>query len=314
MAENIDLNTLQTLDAQAAAYLSADKTALRNEFLKSLGERVRMLRARRGMTRRAVAAQADVSERHLANLEQGVGNASALVLLQVSRALECSLAELMGDVTTSSPEWLQLRDLLQNRSDFDLRRALSNLTQLFGTGGNDNERRSRIALVGLRGAGKSTLGRKLATDMGYPFIELSREIERLAGCQASEIHNLYGISAYRRYEHRALEETIQNHRYAVIAMPGGLIADSSSFSLMLASCFTVWLQATPVDHMSRVAAQGDLRPMTASKEAMTDLKRILDGRAAFYSRADLSFHTSEYGLEDASRALMSQLQQALQAV
>jgi XRE family transcriptional regulator, aerobic/anaerobic benzoate catabolism transcriptional regulator len=284
---------------------------VRSDFLSALGERVRMLRARRGMTRKAVALAADVSERHLANLEQGVGNASILVLNQVALALQCSLAELLGDATTVSPEWLLIRGLLEPRSEADLRRARLALKELFGSGADDSARGTRIALVGLRGAGKSTLGAKLANDLGYEFIELSREIERVAGCPVAEIHNLYGTSAYRRYEHRALEEVISQHPRAIIAMPGGLVADSSSFGLMLSSCFTVWLQASPADHMARVIAQGDMRPMAANPEAMDDLKRILEGRAAFYSKADLSFDTSAYPLDKCFAALKARVAQTL---
>ena len=181
----------------------------RSPFLEALGERVRNLRSRKGMTRRAVALAADVSERHLANLEYGTGNVSVLVLLHVAHALQCSLAEMLGDVTTTSPEWLLIRELLSLRSEADLRRARVQLSDMFGEGGNAQDRKSRIALVGLRGAGKTALGQRLADDLGFPFIELSREIEQFAGCQISEIHNLYGANAYRRYERRALEEAIQ---------------------------------------------------------------------------------------------------------
>lgn len=268
-------------------------------FLVALGERVRTLRSRRGMTRKAVALAADVSERHLANLEYGAGNASILVLLQVARALQCSLAELLGDVSTSSPEWLLIRELLQGRDEGELRRARLKLTELFGSAGVDaSGRQSRIALIGLRGAGKSTLGRRLAEALGYPFIELSREIEQFAGCSISEIHNLYGATAYRRYERRALEEAIQIYPEVVIATPGGLVSDSTNFNLLLQHCTTVWLKAEPADHMRRVAEQGDLRPMAASVEAMEDLKRILAGRSAFYSKADLTVDTSAQPLEE----------------
>lgn len=269
----------------------------RNPFLMSLGERVRTLRSRKGMTRRAVALAAEVSERHLANLEYGTGNVSVLVLLQVAQALQCSLAELLGDVSTSSPEWLLLRELLSKRSEADLRRARVQLVEMFGEGGSLQERKARIALIGLRGAGKTSLGQRLAKDLGYPFIELSRQIEQFAGCQISEIHNLYGANAYRRYERRALEEAIQIYPEVVIATPGGLVSDSSNFNLLLSHCTTVWLQADAQDHMGRVAAQGDLRPMAASREAMEDLKRILEGRSAFYSKADLTVNTS-VGSED----------------
>ncbi len=285
----------------------------RSPFLIALGERVRTLRSRRGMTRKAVALAADVSERHLANLEYGSGNASILVLLQVARALQCSLAELLGDVTTSSPEWLLIRELMQGRDESELRRARMKLVELFGSTGVDAQgRHARIALIGLRGAGKSSLGRRLAVDMGYPFIELSREIEQFAGCSISEIHNLYGTNAYRRYERRALEEAIQIYPEVVIATPGGLVSDSANFNLLLQHCTTVWLQADPADHLSRVAAQGDMRPMAASREALEDLKRILEGRSAFYSKADLAINTSAYPEDETYQRLKLEVRRFLQ--
>jgi XRE family aerobic/anaerobic benzoate catabolism transcriptional regulator len=295
--------------------LSTDPTesqALRNPFLEALGERVRNLRSRQGMTRRAVAQAAEVSERHLANLEYGTGNVSVLVLLQVANALHCSLAELLGDVTTTSPEWLLIRELLGQRGEADLRRARLQLGELFGEGGDAQERKTRIALIGLRGAGKTALGQRLADDMGFPFIELSREIEQFAGCPVSEIHNLYGANAYRRYERRALEEAVQKYPEVVIASPGGLVSDSANFSVLLSHCTTVWLQADPTDHMGRVAAQGDLRPMAASREAMEDLKRILEGRAAFYSKADMVINTSGRTELQAFEALRAAVRQHLQ--
>ncbi|MBB3180312.1 helix-turn-helix transcriptional regulator [Variovorax sp. Sphag1AA] len=291
------------------AVLTADTDAsqpaeeAKNPLLVALGDRVRNLRARRGLTRKAVAQAANVSERHLANLEYGIGNASILVLQQVSGALQCSLAELVGDVTTSSPEWLLIRELLEHRSEADLRRARIALGELLGTAAGDPARLRRIALVGLRGAGKSTLGQMLADDLDVPFIELSREIEKFAGCSVREIHDLYGTNAYRRYERRALEETIQIYSEVVIATPGGIVSDPATFNQLLAHCTTVWLQAAPEEHMGRVAAQGDTRPMAASKEAMDDLRRILAGRAAFYSKADLSVDTSGHGLPESFQLL-----------
>ena len=287
---------------------------LRSPFLMSLGERVRNLRSRKGMTRKAVAMAADVSERHLANLEYGTGNVSVLVLLQVSHALQCSLAELLGDISTSTPEWLLIRELLGKRTESDLRRARVQLTEMFGEGGDAAARRTRIALIGLRGAGKTTLGQRLADDLGFPFIELSREIEKFAGCQISEIHNLYGANAYRRYERRALEEAIQIYPEAVIATPGGLVSDSANFNLLLSHCTTAWLQASANDHMARVAAQGDLRPMAASPEAMEDLKRILEGRSAFYSKADISINTSAQNVEASFQRLKTEVRKVIQWV
>ena len=283
----------------------------KNPFLVALGERVRALRARRGMTRKAVAQTADVSERHLANLEYGIGNASILVLLQVAGALQCSLAELLGDVTTSSPEWLLLRELLEHRDETTLRRVRESIGTLLGTGGGNAGRSTRVALVGLRGAGKSTLGQMLADDLDYPFVELSREIEKFAGCSVGEIQGLYGQNAYRRYERRALEEAIQIYPEAVIATPGGIVSDAATFNLLLAHCTTVWLQASPEDHMRRVAAQGDMRPMASSREAMDDLKGILAGRAAFYSKAEFTVDTSAQPLEPSFAELRRTVRRAL---
>ena len=294
-----------------AAVTALDTQEPRDALLAALGERVRSLRSRRGLTRKAVAQAADVSERHLANLEYGIGNASILVLHQVAGALQCSLAELVGDVSTSSPEWLLIRELLENRSEADLRKARIAIGELLGTAAVDPGRGRRIALVGLRGAGKSTLGRMLADHLALPFIELSREIERFAGCSVREIHDLYGTNAYRRYERRALEETVQIYGEVVIATPDGIVSDPATFNELLAHCTTVWLQASPEEHMGRVAAQGDLRPMAASQEAMEDLRRILDGRAAFYSKADLRVNTGSKTLEQAFEALCATVIPAL---
>jgi XRE family aerobic/anaerobic benzoate catabolism transcriptional regulator len=284
----------------------------KNPFLLALGARVRALRARRGMTRKALAAAAEVSERHLANLEYGVGNASILVLQQVAQALQCPLAELLGDVTTASPEWLLIRELLEQRDEATLRRVREHIGTLLGTGGARAARSPRIALIGLRGAGKSTLGRVLADALDFPLVELSREIEQFAGCSIGEIQALYGQNAYRRYERRALEEAIQLYPEAVIATPGGIVSDAATFNQLLTHCTTVWLHASPQDHLKRVAAQGDTRPMAASSEAMEDLKRILAGRAAFYSKADLQLDTSAQPLEATGRALCELVSRALQ--
>lgn len=297
------------LKAKGAAHGAAD--GARDAFLVALGERVRSLRARKGQTRRALSLASDVSERHLANLELGVGNASILVLRQVARALECELGELLGDETATSPEWLLIRDLLQGRREDELRRARLTLAELFGTAGKPAARSRRVALIGLRGAGKSTLGQMLADDLDVPFVELNSVIERQAGCSLAEIHNLYGPTAYRRYERRALEETIELYADGVIATPGGIVSDAATFNLLLAHCFTIWLKASPEEHMQRVIAQGDLRPMSGNEEAMEDLKRILAGRSAFYGKADLVFDTSGKALGESFPALRDAVRSAL---
>jgi XRE family aerobic/anaerobic benzoate catabolism transcriptional regulator len=161
----------------------------------------------------------------------------------------------------------------------------------------------RIALIGLRGAGKSTLGKMLSEDLDLPFVELSREIERLAGCTIAEIQDLYGASAYRRHERRALDEAIQNYPAAIFATPGGLVSDPLNFNLLLSHCNTIWLQANPADHMHRVVEQGDFRPMAGTSEAMEDLRNILSAREEFYSRAEYRLDTSKQPLESTYEAL-----------
>ena len=283
----------------------------RDDFLVALGERVRTLRARKGLTRRSLAMASDVSERHLASLEGGVGNASVLILRQVATALDCQLAELIGDETTASPEWLLIRDLLRNRNDDELRRGRVALSKMYGEAGSYSAHSRHIALIGLRGAGKSSLGLRLAQALDVAFVELNREIERVSGCGLAEIHNLLGPNAYRRYERRALEETLQLYPDAVIATPGGIVSDASTFNLLLSNCFTVWLKASPEEHMNRVIQQGDLRPMaaTGSSEAMDDLKRILAGRVAFYGKADMIFDTSGKSQDACFSALLAMVRQ-----
>lgn len=279
----------------------------KDPFLLALGERLRALRSRRGLTRKALAKLADVSERHLANVESGVGNASIQFLRQLTTVLNCTLAEMIGDETATSPEWLMIREILRGRSDEELAKARSTLAGVFDAPTSERARRQRIALIGLRGAGKSSLGRMLADHWMVPFVELGRHIETLAGCGIAEIHALYGPNAYRRYERRALEDIIQRFPRAVIATPGGIVSDPATFNLLLSHCYTVWVKASPKDHMERVVAQGDTRPMHGNREAMEDLKSILESRAAFYSKADRSFDTSEMAQEAAFIGLLDRL-------
>jgi XRE family aerobic/anaerobic benzoate catabolism transcriptional regulator len=288
----------------------ADKEPL----LEGLGQRVKLLRARRGMTRKMLAEEAAVSERHLANMESGIGNVSVLVLDHVAKALDCSIAELLGDETTSSPEWLMIRKILQGREREDLQQAHRALADLFAGNSPAGLRGDRIAFVGLRGAGKSTLGRMTAEQLGWPFIELRAEITRLAGVAPLEIQALYGSSAYRRYERQALEETLKNHRNCVIATAGGLVGDPATFDYLLTHCFTVWLQADPEDHMNRVIAQGETHQAANTRKAIDDLRLILESRAAFYAKADFAFNTSGKTLDEAHSGLMAAISEHLPGV
>jgi XRE family aerobic/anaerobic benzoate catabolism transcriptional regulator len=280
----------------------------KDPFLIALGERLKLLRARRGLTRKALAQLAEVSERHVANVESGVGNASIQFLRQLCAVLNCSLAEMTGDETTSTPDWLMIREVLRGRNEAELAQARTALADLFESPVSEISRRQRIALIGLRGAGKSSLGRLLAAQLHTPFIELSTQIEQLAGCGIAEIHALYGQNAYRRYEQRAIEDVVRHYPQAVIATPGGIVSEPATYKLLLSHCYTVWLKAEPEEHMDRVLAQGDKRPMSGNREAMEDLKRILESRTQFYSKADKTVDTSGLTSEQAYSQLIAQLQ------
>ena len=193
--------------------------AVRDLLLASLGERIRTLRARAGLTRKALAQSSGVSERHLANMELGVGNASVLVLSQIAAALDCPVTQLLSEEGNNSPERMLIGALLQGRPEEDLTRARLNLAELFGESGSHLTRLGRVALIGLRGAGKSTLGQMLADAKGVPFVELTREIERVAGCSVTEIQNLLGQGAYRRYARRALEDVLARNMALLLPPP-----------------------------------------------------------------------------------------------
>jgi len=272
------------------------------EYLRLLGERIRAARARRGMTRKILARDSGVSERYLAQLETGHGNISIILLRQVAQAMSLPLSELVREGPDHPVEFSLLVQSLARLERKQLAQARTLLTESFGAS-MERERRQRIALVGLRGAGKSTLGAKLAAALGIPFVELDREIERLAGMSLASLFDLYGQSAYRRYERRALESVIESYDRAVIAAGGSLVSEPATFDLLLSACFTVWLTARPEEHMSRVMAQGDLRPMADNTEAMEDLRRILDGRAALYSKADVVVETAEKSVEQSLAVL-----------
>ncbi len=261
------------------------------DYLRLLGERIREARARRGMTRKILARDSAVSERYLAQLETGHGNISIILLRQIAQAMGLPLADIVRDGPERPVELALLLQTLERLSPAELTQARHVLANAFGAA-MEEDRRHRIALIGLRGAGKSTLGRGLAATRGIPFIELDREIERESGIELGEIFALYGQPAFRRFERRCLEAVIERHKSAVIATGGSLVSEPGTFDLLLAGCFTVWLKAAPEEHMGRVLAQGDTRPMADNTEAMDDLRRILAGRDALYSKADAVVDTA----------------------
>ena len=264
---------------------SADAT-----FLKAVGERVRMARARSGITRKLLAEHSGVSERYLANLESGQGNVSVLLLRQVGAALNMSPDELLRDRDDEPAELGTIQHLLRGMTPQRLARARDLL--LRDVRDHPGERSKRIALIGLRGAGKTTLGHRLAQILKRPFIELDREIEREAGTSLSEIFLLYGQQGYRRYEWRCLENLLDRREACVIATGGSIVTERATCELLLSTCFTVWLKALPEEHMARVIAQGDTRPMEGNQQAMDDLRRILNSRVGLYGQADAVVDTA----------------------
>lgn len=271
------------------------------QYLGLIGERVRTYRVRRGMSRRVLAQDSHVSERYLAELERGAGNASLLVLREIARALSVPVSDLVSD-RPDRPLELELVHLqLEKLAAEDVAAVQSFIAERLGRA---SRQQGRIALVGLRGAGKTTLGALAASSMGLPFIELDREIERRSGMDLSEIFASEGQPGFRRRERECLEEIVRGTDKAIIAAGGSLVTEPATYELLLSTCFVVWLKAAPEEHMARVAAQGDFRPMQASQQAMDDLKAILESRRALYGRADATLDTSALSTEAAAERLV----------
>ena len=259
------------------------------EFLVAMGRHVREARERRGMARKVLSQNANVSERYLAQLEAGEGNASVLLLRSVARALGVPVTELL-DPHESSVEQRLIRRFLERLPGHRLEDVVFRLMRDFGH--EEVARKKRIALVGLRGAGKTTLGAALAKDRRCAFVELDREIEREAGIGLSEVFLLYGQAGYRRIERRCLERIIEANAEMVVTVGGGIVSEPETYNLLLLNCLTVWVKASPDEHMARVVAQGDFRPMQGNAEAMEDLTRILEARIPLYRKADLTIDTT----------------------
>jgi XRE family transcriptional regulator, aerobic/anaerobic benzoate catabolism transcriptional regulator len=275
-------------------------------FLAALGDRVRELRARRGMTRKILAKDSGVSERYLAQLETGQGNASLGILRRIARALNVPLEALVADAPEPPAELVQATELLRRLGPQQLSEARALLQKTFGDV-DATARSRRIALIGLRGAGKTTLGGALAERLGVPFIELDREIERESGVSLATIFDFYGQAGFRRMERRCLDRVIEEQPRFVLATGGSIVSEPSTFERLLAACYTVWLKASPAEHMQRVVSQGDMRPMAGNRESMADLQRILTFREPLYRRADAEVDTSGKTPPDALRSLIAVL-------
>ena len=278
--------------------------------MSELGGRVRAWRARRGMTRKSLASDSGLSERFLADVEGGKGNVSINSLEAAARALNITVIDLLQDAPR--PALARTQGLLSRLDDSQLDQAYALLGSTFGLA-DEQGREQRVALIGLRGAGKSTLGAQLATESGVPFIELDREIEREAGTSMNEILLLHGQAGYRRYERRALLRIAEEHPEGVVMTTGGsIVSERETFDLLQSRFYCVWLKASPEEHMARVVAQGDMRPFDASganHEALDDLRRILSSREALYARADAVVDTAARTLKQS----MTDLKRAVPA-
>jgi XRE family aerobic/anaerobic benzoate catabolism transcriptional regulator len=293
------------LAAQPAAKLVAGRES--ETYLRRLGERVRMLRNQRGMTRKALARHAKVSERYLAQLEAGLGNGSIVLLRRISRAIGLPVTQLVHEGAEPTLDMVLLSQFLERLSPAALSEARNLLLRHFSEPSEDARRR-RIALIGLRGGGKSTLGRLLAERLGVPFIELDREIEKRSGATLSEIFDMFGQETFRRAEREALDDVLRQHKSFVVATSGSIVTEPGTLELLLTSCFTIWVRAEPDEHMKRVMAQGDMRPMANSARAMEDLISILRSREPLYGRAEIVLSTSGRTPEQNLAELLSHIE------
>lgn len=266
-----------------------------DDLISRIGERVRLGRRARRLSRRALAAAALVSERSLASLEAGQGNISIGLLSRVAEALELDLETLIAAEPLEAGA-RRFASRYQAASPAARQRAEAALAAGF-------EKAARVCLIGLRGAGKSTLGAMSAAKLNMPFIELGDEIERLAGLPVAEVIALYGQDGYRELEHRALVETTAAHDRAILAVAGGIVEAPETYRLLLERFHTVWLKAAPEDHMARVRGQGDERPMAGHPRAMDELRQILERRTAHYGQAEIVVETSGRTPEVAAAAL-----------
>jgi XRE family aerobic/anaerobic benzoate catabolism transcriptional regulator len=250
------------------------------------------MRSRRGMSRKTLAKHSEVSERYLAQLEGGTGNCSIVLLRRIATAMSVRLAELVGEHPEPAIENQLLTQLLERLSPAQVAEARELLLSRFG-GPTSDMRRGRIALIGLRGGGKSTLGPLLGEALSVPFVELDRVIEQQSGMALTELFEMFGQATFRRMERAALDRILREHPAFVLATGGSLVAEPGTFELLLTSCLTVWVRTRPEQHMSRVIAQGDLRPMAGNTRSMDDLVQILTSREPLYAKADITLDTTD---------------------
>jgi XRE family transcriptional regulator, aerobic/anaerobic benzoate catabolism transcriptional regulator len=282
-----------------------DDDARINDLLGSVGERVRSARARMGLSRRVLAERSGVSQRYLAQLESGQGNISIGLLLRVADALNFRIDWLVAEEDPFTSDAVMISSLLRSATRAQRARVLEILDPE-----NPRLRRgSRIAFIGLRGAGKSTLGRLTAARLGLPFKEVDEDIAEASGMPAGEVMALYGQEGYRHLERQSLERIVAAHDRLIVAVAGGIVSQPETYNYLLRNFHTVWLRAEPEEHMARVRGQGDERPMAGNPDAMAELRNILTAREALYARADAHINTSKMTLENSVNAILDAIGQ-----
>jgi XRE family aerobic/anaerobic benzoate catabolism transcriptional regulator len=295
--------TAKAQQPQKSAAAAPSEPAYAAEFLAAIGREVRRNRAKRGMTRRQLAQASETSERYLAQIESGTGNPSVSVLRAIAQALDLPASALLPETGARTAELGAIFDLLAQVPAGELpaltKEIASRVAQRAGA-----DRARRITLVGLRGAGKSTLGRMLAQHLGWPFIELDRRVAEDYGASVLDLIEMAGTATFRRHERSALERLLAEHEAAVITTAGGIVSNPETYALLLRHSHTIWIKARPEEHMSRVMAQGDFRPMAQNRAAMADLVAILEARRADYARAEAEVDTSGDSVEQSFSKLL----------
>ncbi len=285
-----------------------DTSDLESGFLDQLGQRVRTMRALRGMSRKVLAKVSGISERYIAQLESGKGNVSIVLLRRVSNAMGAHIEDLIP-AADPAPDWQMFRDLLRKATPAQIAQAKDVLS---GHGASAHRASfAGIALIGLRGAGKSTLGKILAKQIGWNFVELNKEIEAQNGLSIAEIIALYGQEGFRRMEQNALNQLLAQKEPMVLATGGGIVSEPLTFDLILSSFYTIWLKAEPEEHMGRVRKQGDLRPMADDRSAMAELRNILVSREPLYARASATVDTAGLSVDAAAARLIDSVRPVL---
>jgi len=284
--------------------VSTDKVA---DFVAMVGNQIRLTRKKSAISRRILSEKSGVSQRYLAQLEAGSGNISIALLFQIATALETNVQDLLIDTDVPQGDFQRFANLFHNATGDQKNRALEQLQQSVNSGTKDN----RICLLGLRGAGKSTLGQRLAEQIDTEFLELNRLIEDQGGMPIGDLIALYGQEGFRQLEKRALDTVLRTKQSVVLAVGGGIVSEAGTYQLLLESFHTIWLKALPEEHMERVRQQGDNRPMAGNPKAMDELRSILVDREGLYSRADALVDTSNRSPDSSLQDLLDEVAQIL---